>query len=64
MDMNMMRKQLQDMSFPAGKQDLMNWAMQHGAGKEQMEMIKKMPMDRFESADDVMNAANMTKQMG
>lgn len=54
-----MRQQLQGMSFPASKQDLMDRAMQQGASKDQMEMIKKMPKDNFDSMDDVMASANM-----
>jgi hypothetical protein len=38
MDMNMMqqqmRQQLEGMSFPANKQDVVNWAMQHGASND------------------------------
>jgi hypothetical protein len=60
MDMNTMQRQmmqLKDMSFPASKQDMMNWAMQHGASQDQMDMIKKLPKDNFNSMDDVMGAA-------
>lgn len=67
MDMNMMQqqmRQLQGMNFPASKQDMMNWAMQHGADNDQMEMIKKLPMDNFNSMDDVMSAASMMMQTG
>jgi Protein of unknown function (DUF2795) len=64
MDMNMMQQQMQGMNFPASKQDVMNWAMQHGASNDQMEMIKKMPMDNFNSMDDVMAAAKSTMKMG
>jgi hypothetical protein len=35
--------------------------MQHN---DEMEMIKKMPMDSFNSMDDVMGAASMTQKMG
>jgi hypothetical protein len=68
MDMNMMqqqmRQQLEGMSFPASKQDMMNWAMQHGASNEQMDMMKKMPKDNFTSMDDAMAAAQMTMKTG
>lgn len=64
MDMNMMqqqiRQQLQGMSFPASKQELMSSAVQHGASNDQMEMIKRMPKDNFESVDDVIESANTT----
>ncbi|GIH21525.1 DUF2795 domain-containing protein [Rugosimonospora africana] len=63
MDMNMMRQQLEGMSFPASKQDMMSHMMQHGASNEQMEMMKKMPMDQFNSMDDVMAAANKMMKM-
>jgi len=54
-----MRQQLNGMSFPASKQDLMNYAKQQGATSDQTEMINKMPKDQFNSADDVMAAAKM-----
>lgn len=67
MDMNMNMQQMQQhlmgMSFPASKQDLMNRAKQQGAGSDEMEMIKKMPMDNFNSMDDVKNAANQAMKM-
>jgi hypothetical protein len=67
MDMNMMqqqmRQQLEGMSFPASKQDMMNQMMQNGASNDQMEMMKKMPMDNFNSMDDVMNAASRMMKM-
>jgi hypothetical protein len=67
MDMNMMqqqmRQQLEGMSFPASKQDMMSQMMQHGASNEQMEMMKKMPMDQFNSMDDVMAAASKMMKM-
>ena len=56
-----MKQHLMGMSFPASKQDLMNHAMQQGAGNDEMEMIKKMPMENFNSMDDVKNAAMMMK---
>jgi Protein of unknown function (DUF2795) len=63
MDMNMGMQQMQQhlagMSFPATKQDLMNQAMMQGAGNDEMEMIKNLPMDNFKTMDDVKNAANM-----
>lgn len=63
MDMNMqqMQQHLIGMNFPASKQDLMNHAMQQGASNDEMEMIKKMPMEDFNSMDDVKNAAMMMK---
>jgi hypothetical protein len=68
MDMNMMRMQmqqhLQGMSFPASKDDMMAWAKQHGAGNDEMEMMKKMPADMFNSMDDVNNSASQMTKMG
>jgi Protein of unknown function (DUF2795) len=61
MDMNLMQQHLMGMSFPASKQDLMNHAMQQGASNDEMEMIKKMPMENFNSMDDVKKAAMMMK---
>lgn len=59
--MQQMQQHLTGMSFPASKQDLMNRAMQQGASNDEMEMIKKMPMENFNSMDDVKNAAMMMK---
>jgi hypothetical protein len=59
-----MRQHMEGMGFPASKQDLMNWAMQHGASNDEMEMIKKMPMDSFNSMDDVTGAASMMQKTG
>lgn len=61
MNMEQMHQHLMGMSFPATKQDLMNQAMQQGASNDEMEMIKKLPMDSFNSMDDVKNAAMMMK---
>jgi hypothetical protein len=61
MNMQQMQEHLMGMSFPASKQDLMNHAMQQGASNDEMEMIKKMPMENFNSMDDVKNAAMMMK---
>jgi len=61
MNMQHMQQMLMGMSFPASKQDLMDHAMQQGAGNDEMEMIKKMPAENFNSMDDVKNAAMMMK---
>ena len=67
MDMNMMQQQIQQhlmgMSFPASKQDVMNRAMQQGAGNDEKEMIKKLPMENFNSMDDLRNAAMTMMKM-
>ena len=67
MDMNMMQQQMQQhlmgMSFPASKQDVMNKAMQQGASNDEMEMIKKLPGDNFNSMDDLRNAAMTMMKM-
>jgi hypothetical protein len=66
MDMNMGMQQIKEhlagMSFPASKQDLMNQAKAQGAGNDEMEMIKKLPMDNFKTMDDVKNAAQAAMQ--
>ncbi|MBQ1020911.1 DUF2795 domain-containing protein [Micromonospora sp. D93] len=67
MDMKMMQQQmmqmLEGMSFPASKQQIMNQMMQRGASNDQMEMMKKMPMDNFNSMDDLMAAASKMMKM-
>ncbi len=57
------RQHLQGMNFPASKQDVMNWARQHGAGSEETETMKKMPMENFNSVEDVAGAAGLLQQM-
>ena len=37
--------------------------MQHGASSDQMEMMKRMPKDNFDSMDDVMAMAKQTMKM-
>jgi hypothetical protein len=68
MDMNntmqQQMQQLQEMNFPASKQDIIDWGMQHGASSDQMEMIKKLPKDNFNSADDVVSSAKMMMKTG
>lgn len=58
-----MMQQLEGMSFPASKQQIMNQMMQRGASNDQMEMMKKMPMDNFNSMDDLMAAASKMMKM-
>lgn len=41
----------------------MDHAMLQGAGNDEMQMIKKMPLDNLSSMDDVKNAA-MTMKTG
>lgn len=55
--MQQQMQQLQEMNFPASKQDLIDWGKQHGASSDQMDMIKKLPKDNFKSADDVISSA-------
>jgi Protein of unknown function (DUF2795) len=61
MDMQQMQQMMAGMNYPTSKEDMMSWAMQHGASNEQMEMMRKLPMDRYDSFDDVKSA--MSKMM-
>jgi hypothetical protein len=62
MDMEMVRQHLDGAGFPASKHDVMMWATQHGAGTEEIEMLKKLPVDTFDSIQDVLGAAGMVQK--
>jgi hypothetical protein len=58
MDTDVMRQHLDGVGFPAGKQDVLNWAAQHGASIEELDVMRGLPLDTFDSIDDVLNAAD------
>ncbi len=62
MDMEMVRQHLDGAGFPASKHDVMMWASQHGAGIEEIEMLKKLPVDNFDSMQDLLGAASMAQK--
>jgi Protein of unknown function (DUF2795) len=48
-----MEQMMAGMNFPVSKDELMSYAMQHGASNEQVDMMRKLPMDSFNSMDDI-----------
>jgi hypothetical protein len=62
MDMEMLRQQLDGAGFPASKHDVMVWATEHGVGSEEIEMLKKLPVDNFDSIQDLLGAASMVRR--
>ena len=58
MDTDLMRQRLDGVGFPASKQDMLNWAGQHGATIEELDVMRGLPLDTFDSIDDVLNAAD------
>ena len=47
---------LKGVSFPAGKEDLLEAAKDNGAGRDILDMIDAMPDGEFRSITDVMKA--------
>jgi hypothetical protein len=62
MDMEMLRQQLDGVGFPATKHDVMLWATEHDASKEEIEMLMKLPVDNFDSIQDLLGAANIAQR--
>lgn len=61
MDMDTVRQHLDGAGFPASKHDVMVWATEHGASSEEIEMLKKLPVDNFDSVQDLLGAARMVQ---
>ena len=53
-----MRQRLDGVGFPASKQDMLNWAAQHGASIDELDVMRGLPLETFDSIDDVLNAAD------
>ncbi len=50
------QKFLKGVDYPCSKQDLINKAKQEGADQNVIETLQNMPMDRFNSPNDVAQA--------
>ena len=61
-DMDMVRQHLDGAGFPASKHDVMAWATEHGASRQEIEMLKKLPVDNFDSIQDLLGAASMVRK--
>jgi hypothetical protein len=62
MDIDMLRQHLDGAGFPAKKYDLILWAAEAGAGSEEIETLKKLPVDNFDSMRDLLGAASTVQQ--
>jgi hypothetical protein len=49
-------KALKGMHFPAEKDDLLQYAQDHGASQPVVEFMQEMPEDEYDSMADVMHA--------
>ncbi len=52
-----MRQQLEGAGFPATRDDVVTWAKEHGASTEEIEVMQRLPLERYESITDVLDAA-------
>ncbi len=50
------QKYLKGVDYPCSKQDLVNIAKQEGADENVLQTLQDMPMDRFNSPNDVAQA--------
>lgn len=62
MDMDTVRQHLDGAGFPASRFDLTRWAAEHGASTEEIEMLNKLPVDNFDSIQDLLGAASMVQK--
>lgn len=53
-----MRQHLDGVGFPVSKHNMLDWAAEHGASIEELEVMRGLPLDTFDSIDDVLNAAD------
>jgi hypothetical protein len=62
MDVEMLRQKLDGAGFPASKHDVMVWAREHGAGSDEIEVLKRLPVDNFDSIQDLLGAASLAEK--
>lgn len=60
-DSDTMRQHLEGVGFPATKHDVLTWALAHGASTEEIEVMERLPVDRFNSITDVLVAADRAR---
>lgn len=51
---------LQDASYPAGKQDLIDHARREGAGEELVALLGRLPEHRFDTPEEVQRLLDRT----
>jgi hypothetical protein len=54
MDSDTMRQHLDGVGFPATRDDVLAWAKEHGAGPEELEVMRRLPIASYESITDVL----------
>ncbi len=60
-DSDTMRQRLEGVGFPATRDDVVTWALEHGAGTEEIELMERLPLERFTSITDVLVAAERVR---
>jgi hypothetical protein len=61
MDSDTMRQLLEGVGFPATRDDVVTWAKEHGAGTEEIEVLRRLPIARYESITDVLAAVTRVR---
>jgi hypothetical protein len=61
MDSDTMRQLLEGVGFPATTDDVVTWAKEHGAGTDELEVLGRLPLARYESIVDVLDAADRVR---
>jgi hypothetical protein len=61
MDSDTMRQLLEGVGFPATRDDVVTWAKEHGAGTEEIEVLNRLPIARYESITDVLAAVTRVR---
>jgi len=56
-----MRQLLEGVGFPATRDDVVTWAKEHGAGTEEIEVLNRLPIARYESITDVLAAVTRVR---
>ncbi len=47
---------LQGLDYPVSKEDLIRWAQETGAGTETLLRLRSLPVERFDSPDEISGA--------
>jgi len=56
-----MRQLLEGVGFPATRDDVLTWATEHGAGTDEIEVLRRLPIARYASIIDVLDAADRVR---
>ena len=61
MDSDTTRQLLEGVGFPATRDDVLTWATEHGAGTDEIEVLGRLPIARYDSIIDVLDAADRVR---